>query len=81
MGSAAYKLDPKEELVATVLTTFVQKSYYEKEKEIMKRIRKSAEACDPLFVAKTALYTRGPANMRSSSHVLAAELAPRITGL
>ena len=81
MGSAAYKLDPKEELVSTVLTTFVQKSYYEKEKEIMKRFRKAAEACDPLFVAKTALYTRGPANMRSSSHVLAAELAPRLSGL
>lgn len=81
MGSAAYKLDPKEELVSTVLTTFVQKSYYEKEKEIMKRFRKAAEQVDPLFVAKTALYARGPANMRSSSHVLAAELAPRITGL
>jgi len=40
MGSAAYKLDPKEELVSTVLTTFVQKSYYESEKEIMKRIRR-----------------------------------------
>jgi len=81
MGSAAYKLDPKEELVSTVLTTFVQKSYYEKEKEIMKRFRKAAEQVDPLFVAKTALYARLSANMRSSSHVLAAELAPRITGL
>ena len=80
MGSAAYKLDPKEELVSTVLTTFVQKSYYEKEKEIMKRFRKAAEGVDPLFVAKTALYARLSANMRSSSHVLAAELAPRITG-
>jgi len=81
MGSAAYKLDPKEELVSTVLTTFVQKSYYEKEKEIMKRFRKAAEKCDPLFVAKTAIYARTQANMRSSSHVLASELAPRITGL
>ena len=81
MGSAAYKLDPKEELVSTVLTTFVQKSYYEKEKEIMKRFRKAAEQVDPLFVAKTALYARLSANMRSSSHVLAAELAPRVSGL
>jgi hypothetical protein len=81
MGSAAYKLDPKEELVSTVLTTFVQKSYYEKEKEIMKRFRKAALEVDPLFVAKTALYARLSANMRSSSHVLAAELAPRISGV
>ena len=81
MGSAAYKLDPKEELVSTVLTTFVQKSYYESEKEIMKRIRKAVEACDPKFVAQTALYTRREANMRTSSHVLAAELSPRLSGV
>lgn len=80
MGSLAYKLDPKEELVSTVLTTFVQKSYYEGEKEIMNRFRKAAENVDPLFVAKTALYARLMANMRSSSHVLAAELAPRLSG-
>ena len=81
MGSAAYKLDPKEELVSTVLTTFVQKSYYEGENEILNRIRKSAEMCSPLFVAKTAIYTRTVANMRSSSHVLAAELSPRMSGM
>lgn len=80
MGSAAYKLDPREELVSTVLTTFVQKSYYEAENEILKRIRKASESCDSLFVAKTAIYTRTEANMRSSSHVLASELAPRISG-
>jgi len=80
MGSAAYKLDPKEELVATVLTTFVQKSYYEGEKAIMKRFREAALKVDPLFVAKTAVYARMEANMRSSSHVLAAELAPRLSG-
>jgi len=81
MGSAAYKLDPREELVSTVLTTFVQKSYYEGENEILDRIRKSAEMCSPLFVAKTAIYTRTAANMRSSSHVLASELASRLSGL
>lgn len=80
MGEAAYKLDAKEELVATVLTTFVQKSYYESENEIVNRIKKSALECDPLFVAKTAVYARTQANMRSVSHLLAAELSPRITG-
>lgn len=81
MGSAAYKLDPKEELVSTVMTTFVQKSYYEGEKAIMDRFKKAALAVDPLFVAKTAVYARQVANMRSSSHVLAAELAPRLSGV
>jgi 60 kDa SS-A/Ro ribonucleoprotein len=80
MGEKAFKLDPKEELVATVLTTFIQKSYYETENEILTRIREAAAKVDPLFVAKTAIYTRKEANMRSSSHVLAGELARRISG-
>ncbi|MFA5153697.1 MAG: TROVE domain-containing protein, partial [Clostridia bacterium] len=80
MGTEAYKLSSKEELVSTVLTTFIQKSYYESESEVLDRIRKAAENCDPLFVAKLAIYTRNEANMRSSSHVLAAELAKRAAG-
>lgn len=81
MGEEAFKLDAKEELVATVLTTFMQKSYYETENEILNRIKDTASIVDPLFVAKTAIYARKIANMRSSSHVLAGELASRISGL
>ncbi len=80
MGQKAFKLSPEEELVATVLTTFVTNSFYESENEVLKRIRESAMRCDTEFVAKAALYTRREANMRSSSHVLAAELANRISG-
>lgn len=80
MGEQAFKLDPREELVSTVLTTFMQKSYYETENEILDRIRKSMEKVDPLFVAKTAIYARREANMRSSSHVLAGELARKVSG-
>ena len=80
MGEKAFKLDPKEELVATVLTTFIQKSYYESESEVLNRIKDNMAKCDPLFVAKLAVYTRNEANMRSSSHVLAAELAQRAAG-
>jgi len=80
MGSPAFKLDPREELVSSVLTTFVQKSYYESENAIVNRIKKALAEVDPLFVAKLALYARREANMRSSSHLLAGELAPRISG-
>jgi 60 kDa SS-A/Ro ribonucleoprotein len=80
MGEESFQLDPREELLSTVLTTFMQKSYYESENEILNRIRKAASKVDPLFVAKTALYTRREANMRSSSHVLAGELARRVSG-
>jgi hypothetical protein len=80
MGEKAWKLTPKEELVSTVLTTFIQKSYYESENEVLNRIKKALEEVDPLFAAKLAIYTRTEANMRSSSHVLAGELARRLSG-
>lgn len=80
MGEKAYVLSPKENLVSSVLTTFLQGSYYETENEEVTKIKKAAEACDPLFVAKTALYARQQANMRSVSHLLAADLAPRVSG-
>lgn len=81
MGEKAYVLSAKEELVSTVLTAFLQSSYYEKENEIVKRVIAAASKCDPEFVAKTALYVRREAKMRSSSHLLAGELAPRLQGV
>lgn len=80
MGESAFKLSAKEELVATVLTTFLQKSYYETENEIVNRIRASIDKVDPLFAAKTAIYARNDANMRSVTHLIAGELAKRIAG-
>lgn len=80
MGELSYQMEAKEELVATVLTTFVTDSYYEKENEIVTRIKLSASKVSPEFVAKLALYARNDANMRSVSHLLAGELAPRLSG-
>jgi 60 kDa SS-A/Ro ribonucleoprotein len=81
MGEKAYKLDPKEELVSTCLTTFLQRSYYETEDAIVGRILKCIkEVNDPLFIAKLAIYLRHSANMRSVSHLLAGELASLISG-
>ena len=80
MGEKAFKLTPKEELVSTVLTSFIQKSYYESENEVLGRIKSALEQVDPLFAAKLAIYTRTEANMRSSSHVLAGELARKLSG-
>lgn len=75
MGEKAYKLEAKESLVATTLTTFLDNSYYESENEITKRIKADIAQTDPLFVAKLAIYLRQEANMRSVSHLLAGELA------
>lgn len=80
MGEKAYKLAAKEELVSTCLTTFLQSSYYESENEITNRIKNSANKVDEKFVAKLALYLRKDANMRSVTHLLAGEIAPRLSG-
>ena len=81
MGSPAFKLGKKEELVSIGLTTFLQPSYYETESEITKRIISLINKNDPIFVAKVALYLRRIANMRSVSHLIAGELARHISGM
>lgn len=80
MGEKAYVLSPKEEFVATILTTFLQPSYYEKEKEVVARIKNAMSKVDPLFAAKAAIYARDDANMRSVTHLIAGELPSRIVG-
>lgn len=80
MGEVAYTATAKEELVSRVLTTFVTSSYYEKEDDVVRAIKTAAANCDPLFVAKTAIYARQKGNMRSSSHLLASILPNRIAG-
>ena len=80
MGEKAYELTAKEELVATVLTSFFDKSYYESEKEITKRLKTAIKEVDTHFIAQLAIYTRTQANMRTMSHFLAGELAARLSG-
>ncbi|MEO6302340.1 MAG: TROVE domain-containing protein [Bacteroidia bacterium] len=75
MGEKAFKLEAKEALVATSLTTFLANGYYETETEITKRIKSDIKKVDPLFVAKLAVYLRQEANMRSVSHLIAGELS------
>lgn len=74
MGEKAFKLSDKEELVSTVMTTFLESGYYEKEKETVNRIKVLIGKCDPLFVAKLAIYARNDGKMRSVTHLISSEL-------
>ncbi len=80
MGENAFLLQEKEELVSTVMTTFMNGSYYENECVIANRIRKLLDAADPLFAAKLALYARNEGNLRSVTHFIAAYIARYISG-
>lgn len=80
MGAAAFKLNDKEELVSTVMTTFLHDSYYEKERDIVNRIIDKLDKVDPLFAAKLAIYARNDGNMRSVTHLIAAYIVRSAAG-
>lgn len=80
MGEMAFKMSDKEELVSTVMTTFLTDAYYEKESEVTDRILKLLDKVDPLFAAKLAIYARNEGNLRSVTHLVSAYLAKAISG-
>lgn len=80
MGEQAFKLSDKEELVSTVLTTFLQNGYYEKESETVNRILDKLKKVDPLFAAKLAIYARNEGNLRSVTHLISAAIAKEVSG-
>ena len=80
MGEKAFKLSDKEELVSTVMTTFLTDAYYEKETEVTNRIIKLIDKVDPLFAAKLAIYARNEGKLRSVTHLISAYLAKHISG-
>lgn len=80
MGEQAFKLQAKEELISTCMTTFLQGGYYEAESEETRRINDKLKEVDPLFAAKLAIYVRKNGNMRSVSHLIASSIAERVSG-
>ena len=80
MSEMSFKLADKELLVSTVMTTFLQNSYYEREDEIVKRITDLVDKVDPLFSAKLAIYARNEGNLRSVTHLISALLAKYVSG-
>ena len=80
MGEMAFKMEDKEELISTVMTTFLQDEYYEKEATKIVRIQELLKKVDPLFAAKLAIYARNEGNLRSVTHFIAAEIAKYVSG-
>lgn len=80
MGEKAFEMEAKDNLVSTVMTTFLTDSYYEKEKDTAKRICENIDKVDPLFAAKLAIYARNKGNMRSVTHLIAAYIAKYVSG-
>lgn len=81
MGAKAYKYDERFELVSTLLTTFVEDSYYRNSKDTVTRLTElMKQVKDKEFVAKAIIYARTVFNMRSVSHVMASEMGKTLSG-
>jgi 60 kDa SS-A/Ro ribonucleoprotein len=79
-GGSAFKMSDELELVSAVLNSFLKDSFYESGNARTDRIAELVAAVDPHFAAQVALVARNEYGMRSTSHVIAGELAPYASG-
>jgi len=75
MGGKSFSQSTKEELAFSVLTSFLEDSYYEERGERINRISKLVEKTNPEFVAKLAIFARKEFHLRSVFHLLIGELS------
>lgn len=79
-GGKAYSQTKELELLSILLTSFVDDSFYRSSSSTLDRVKNTLNDVDPLFAAKAAIFARDKFGMRSISHVIASELASRISG-
>lgn len=71
----AYRLLPEWQLYTAAVTSALSDKFYESAQTRVETIRELVKRCDPVFVAKLAIYARQKMNLRSIPLVLAVELA------
>ena len=78
-GGRAFGQSPELEFASMLLTSSVSDQFYRKEAETLERVPQLLDGgVSHEFAAKAAIYARDQFNMRSISHVVAAELAARV---
>lgn len=80
VGAVAYEKTARFELISTLLTSFVEDTYYKGKTSTLKGLDTILSKVDPLFAAKAAVYARTKFGMRSISHAVASELAKYVSG-
>jgi len=80
LSAAAFTLTPQLELYAAVATAALSNQFYETAGTRLARLRKLVTKCEPLFVARLAVYAREQMYLRSVPLVLAVELARQHRG-
>lgn len=80
-GGEAFKQTLELEFVTILLISFVQDQFYRSADDTMDRVKELIrELPDKKFVAKAATFARDKFNMRSITHLVAAELAQVVKG-
>jgi len=79
-SAIAYSFTPEYELYAAVVTTSLNQAFYESDAARLERVKKLIAKCDPIFVAKLAVYARSEMHLRSIPLVLVVELAKVYSG-
>ncbi len=80
-GGEAYVQSAELALVSMLLTNFVNSQFYRTENQSIAELKELLEKVNPEFAAKAAIYARDKFAMRSITHVLAAELASKLSGV
>ena len=80
MGGKSFSQSAKEELAFSVLSSFLEDSYYEKGSDRMERISKLVAKTNPEFVSKLAVFARREFHLRSVFHLLVGELSKNCKG-
>lgn len=78
MGGKSFTQSEKEEIAFAVLSSFIENSYYESKDKRITRIQGLVEKIakeEPEYIAKLAVVARKEFHMRSSFHILTAELS------
>jgi len=74
-GGNAFAQSDKLALVSLMLSNMLSGDMYSSDADVLSRLKALVHKVDPEFAAKAALYARNEFGMRSTSHVLAGELA------
>lgn len=80
-GGDAYSQSDKMTFASMLFTTFLNNKHYQSSDQQISELKKLiSKIKDKKFLAKAAIYARDKMNMRSVSHVVAAEIAHDVKG-
>ena len=79
-GRPAFAQTAEMKLVSLLLTNFLQDQFYRSKQSSYDEIVRAMGEVNPQFAAKAATFARNEYGMRTVSHVVAANLAPTLSG-